>query len=62
MLRIICNNFIPSIPSILLWWKEKISQIIDIKIEKYTQYKLFSVVKKMKIVKPQTLTKANSHK
>ena len=59
MLRVICNNFIPSI---LSWRKDKICQIIDIKIEKYTQYKLFSVVKKMKIVKPQTLTKANSHK
>ena len=46
MLRIICNNFIPSIPSILSWWKDKISQIIDIKIEKYTQYKLSFVVKR----------------
>ena len=44
ILRIICNSFIPSIPSILLWWKEKISQIIDMKTEKYTQYKLSFVV------------------
>ena len=46
MLRILCNNFIPSIPNILSWWKYKISQIIDIKFEKYTQYKLSFVVKK----------------
>ena len=43
MLRVICNNFIPSI---LSWRKDKISQIIDVKIEKYTQCKLSFVVKK----------------
>ena len=55
MLRVICNNFIPSI---LSWRKDKISQIIDIKIEKYTQYKLFSVVKKNENCEASNLDKS----